>query len=298
MSNSLVFFEVTGSYFAVADPSVSGTINDPIVQAVSGLVTITPRLPKGYQAFVKDYLVQEAFNARQTISIIGNAIQGTWQLNFAGDLTGVMQFNVTPAALQAALEALPSIGAGNVSVAQGINPQSYDVDFINTLGDTHVLALVPSWNNLSDANGYDCTITVAVTSTGGAEIIADTSISLPHRKARIWSGVLSTIDYVDTPGVMLAANDPMLGLQDDPTWGPDLVYDVSYSAVTFNKESQMLGNVAFVAPTDSTPVCLTSPDTDLVNWKEPIHTVWTPQPPQLTVVTNWRHRGIPDRAVA
>ena len=294
--SDLVFFEVTGDYFAVADPSVSGTINDPIVQAVSGLVTFTPRLPKGYQALVKSFQIQTAFNARQTISMIGNPIQGIWQCNFAGDLTGDMQFNVTPAGLQAELEALPSIGAGNVAVAQGINPQSYDVDFINTLGNTHILAIVPTWNNLTDANGYSCSITVAVTSTGGPDIIADTSISLPQRKARIWSGVLSTIDYVDTPGVMLTANDPSLGIQTDQTWGPDLIYDVAYSAVSFNGESQMLGNVAFIAPLDATPVCITSPDTYLMNWQEPIHTVWSPQPPSVAVMSNWRHRNA--RAIA
>ena len=297
MPSSLMFFEVTGDFFAVADPSVSGAINDPIVQSVSGLVSFTPRLPKGYQALVSDYLVQAAFDGRQTISIIGNAIQGTWQLNFSGELTSVMQFNVSPANLQAALEALPSIAVGDVHVTAGINPQSYNVDFLNTLGNTDILALVPTWNNLSDANGYDCTITVAVTSTGGPQIVADTAISLPHRQARIWSGVLSTIDFVDTPGVMLAANDPMLGLDTDVTWGPDLIYDVAYSAVTFNGESQMLSNVAFVAPTDDTPVCITSPDTDFINWQAPIQTVWTPQQvlpqqPHLTAVTtNWRQRA-------
>jgi hypothetical protein len=293
MTTSLTFFEVTGSYFAVADPSVSGTINDPIVQAVSGLVTITPRLPVGFQAFVADYLVQAAFDATQTVSMIGNPIQGTWQLNNAGDITGVMQFNITPAALQAELAALPSIGAGNVNVTQGINPQSYNVAFLNTLGNTEILGMVATWNDLSDANGYDCEITVAVTSTGGPQIVADTSVSIPARAARIWSGVLSTIDYIDTPGVMLTANDPVLGITGD------LIYDVTYSSVTFNNESQVLGNVAFTAPVDATPVCITSPDTTLLNWEKPITTLWTPQPPTLAVVTNWRHRGaIPDRASA
>ena len=286
--NSLTFFETTGTYYAVADPSVSGTINDPIVQAVSGLVSFTPRLPKGFQTFVKDYLVQAAYNGQQTVSIIGNPVQGNWQLNYQGQLTAVMPYNVTPAALQTALQALSTIGTGNVLVSQGINPQSYNCDFTGTLAANQIEPMVPSWTNLTDANGYDCTITVAVTAQGGPQIVADTSISIPTRQARIWSGVLSTIDYVDTPGVMLTANSPALNL---PAAYSPLIYDVAYSAVTFNNQPQVMGNVAFQAPTDNTGVCITSPDTALLNYETPNNALWTPNQPTLAVVTNWRHRA-------
>jgi hypothetical protein len=285
---SMTFFEVTGTFYAVADPSISGTINEPIMQTVSGLVTFTPRLPAGFQAFVGDYLVQEAFDAEQTISMIGNPIEGTWQLNFGGDITAVMQFNITPADLQTALEALPSVGVGDIDVIAGINPQSYQVNFLNTLGATYILPLVPTWNNLTDANGYDCEITVAVSATGGPLITADTAISIPPRKARIWSGVLSTIDYVDTPGTQLVANDPILAI---PAEFQPLIYDVVYSAVTFNNASQMLANFAFEAPVDNTPVCITDPALHKLNYAKPDSTIFQPQKPNLTVVTNWRHRN-------
>ncbi len=42
---------------------------------------------------------------------------GTWKITFSGDETGVLAFNISAAALETALEALPSIGAGNISVA-------------------------------------------------------------------------------------------------------------------------------------------------------------------------------------
>jgi hypothetical protein len=287
---SVPFFEVTGSYYAVADPSISGTINDPIMQAINALVTFTPRLPVGYQAFVANYLVTAAYNAEQTISMIGNPVSGNWQLNCGGQLTTVMPYDVSPAALQTALAALSTIGTGNVLVVAGINPQSYNVEFTGALSSSEQLPLVPTWNNLTDANGYDCEITVATTALGSPQVVADTSISIPPRQARIMNGVLSTIDYVDTPGLYLTSDSPVLGL---PAAYEPLIYDVAFSAVTFNNSNQVLGNYAFQAPTDTTPVDLTDPTLAILNWGKPITEVWNPVPPATTrAVRDWRQRTV------
>ena len=271
---TLPFFEVTGTFYAVADPSVSGTINDPIMQPVNALVSFTPRLPIGYHAFVADYLVSAAYNALQVVSMIGNPIQGTWRLTYGSQPTAVMPFNITPAALQVQLEALAGIGAGNVLVVQGINPQSYNVEFRGALGATEILPLVATWSDLIDFNGYDCEITVATTSTGSPQITAPTSISIPPRKARIMAGVLSTIDYVDTPGVQLVSDSPLLAL---PAPYYPLIYDVAFSAATYNNAPQVLGNYAFVAPIDDTPVCITDPNLEKLTYAKPISYVWNPE---------------------
>jgi hypothetical protein len=292
--NSIQFFEVTGSFYAVADPSVSGTINDPIMQPVNALALFTPRLPVGFQAFVPDYLITAAYNAEQTVSMIGNPVQGTWQLNFNGQLTSVMPYNVSPSALQTALAALSTIGTGNVLVTSGLNPQSYNVEFTGSLGGTELLPLVPTWSDLTDANGYDCTITVATTALGSPQITADTSISVPPRQGRIMSGVLSTIDYTDTPGVMLTSDDPLLSI---PAAYEPLIYDVMFSAATFNGANQVLGNFAFQAPTDGTPVDLTGATLPKQNYQRPITDIWYPQPPAalaaqgVAVINDWRGRA-------
>jgi hypothetical protein len=273
---SLVFFPVSGTFYAVADPSVSGTINTPIVQPVNALVTFTPRLPIGFQAFMDHYLVSAAFNAEQTISMIGNPTQGTWTIQSplnAADITPSMPFNITPAALQTELAALPSIGAGNVLVVQGVNPQSYQVEFTGALGATTVPPLVLQWIDLIDANGYDCTITVATSATGSPQVVAPTSISIPPRQARIMAGVLSTIDYVDTPGVQLVCDDELLGI---PADFEPLIYDVAFTAVSFNDASQVLGNFAFQAPTDGTAVCISDPKLVKLPYQKPITHVWSP----------------------
>lgn len=303
--NSLTFFPVSGSFYAVADPSVSGTISDPQIQPVDALVTFTPRLPVGFQAFVDDYLISPAYNAQQTISIIGNAVQGTWQLTSplaSDETTSVLQFNATPSQVQTALTALPSIGAGNLVVTAGINPQSYNIDFTGALGELEILPLIPTWTDLTDANGYQCTITVVTTATGSPQITGPTSISIPPRSARIWSGVLSTIDYVDTAGIQLTAETAILNL---PDYLSPLIYDVAFSHVTFNSANQVLGNFAFQASADATPICITDPDTEKLNYQRPISTVWQPIPtdpsivgPGVAVMSDWRRRAADQPAAA
>ena len=46
MSVSVTFFDVTGFFQAIADPSVSGVLNQPIVQPINALVTFTRGWPK------------------------------------------------------------------------------------------------------------------------------------------------------------------------------------------------------------------------------------------------------------
>jgi hypothetical protein len=301
---SIPFFPVSGSFYAVADPSVSGTINDPVLQPVNALVTFTPRLPIGYQAFVADYLITAAYNAEQTITLIGNPVQGTFTVQSplsASDITPAQPYNVTPAALQSALAALPSIGTGNVLVVQGINPQSYDVEFTGALGNTAMLPMVLQWTDLIDANGYDATMTVATTATGSPRVTAPTSISIPARQARIMAGVLSTIDYVDTAGCQLVSNSPILAI---PAPYYPLIYDVAFTAATFNDASQVLGNFAFVAPTDATPVCITDPNLEKLAYQKPITYMWDPateeayETPNAAVVASmsgWRARATQEK---
>ena len=293
---SVQLFEVTGTFYAIADPSVSGTINDPMIQPINALCSFTPRLPAGYQAFIADYLVSNAYNAQQIVSMIGNPIMGVWWLNFYGQITGEMPFDVSPAALQIELESLSNIGTGNVNVVAGINPQSYDIEWTGTLGNTAMLPLVPTWSDLIDVNGYDCTITVVTTAVGSPQITAPTSISIPTRQARIMAGVLSTIDYVDTPGVQLVSNSPLLALPSP--WYP-LIYDVAFSAVTFNDANQVMANFAFVAPPDNTTVCISDPALEKLNYAAPITDLWVPQAEepyempgaQVVTLSGWRQRA-------
>lgn len=79
--------------------------------------------------------VQTALNEIQTVSITGAPTGGSFTLTFGAQTTGAIAWNATAAQVQSALQALSSIGAGNVSVAGGPGPSSaWVVTFTGTLG--------------------------------------------------------------------------------------------------------------------------------------------------------------------
>jgi hypothetical protein len=70
---------------------------------------------------------------------VSEASGGTYTLEFKGAKTTPLNWNATAAEVEAALKALPTIGAGNVSVAG--SPPSYGITFTGTLAATDVEAL-------------------------------------------------------------------------------------------------------------------------------------------------------------
>lgn len=270
MSTSLTFFEVTGHFDAVAEPSISGVLNTPVVQPVNALVTFTPRLPKGMLLYVSDYLVTAAYNAAQTVNLLGEPTGGTWTLNYGGDLTVPLSWSATPTQVQTALRNLAAVG-NNVTVTADVEPLAYDVAFTGTLGNQEVPALVGDANLLTNAQGAGfCAITVTRTALGSPQVVADTAIALPTITARIFNGVLSTIDRVDTPGIELASNIADFGLSGD------LIYDVAFSKVTYNGVAQVIAPFAFAAPADATAVVLSDPLLVRLAYQKPSDTMWTP----------------------
>jgi hypothetical protein len=280
---SLVFFPVSGTNFAVADPSISGGQNQPIIQPVSGLVLFTPRLQRGTSFWIDNYLVQAEYSAEQTVNIINNPNQGNWTLQILGVWTTNLAWNAANATVQNALVAAAGVTTADIHVATGINPQSYDVTFTGALANRSIPIMLADPGTLQNALGQGCEVTVDGTSTGGAQIIAPTAITIPPLQARIWNGVLSTIDQDDTPGFQLVANQPELGLF-SVTGLSELIYDVTFNSVTYNGGPGILAPWAFAAPTDATPVCLTDPSLDRLSWQPPISTTWTPPIPGLTLV--------------
>ncbi|MDW8267412.1 MAG: autotransporter-associated beta strand repeat-containing protein, partial [Gemmataceae bacterium] len=75
------------------------------------------------------------FNEVGTITLSG-ATGGTFQIGFNGATTGALAFNATAAAVQSALEALTTIGAGNVAVT-GSAGGPYTVTFQGALGSAN-----------------------------------------------------------------------------------------------------------------------------------------------------------------
>ena len=61
-------------------------------------------------------------NEQQTVTVTGTPTGGTFTLTYAGATTAAIPFGATSAQVVTALEALPNIGAGNVTGSGGALP--------------------------------------------------------------------------------------------------------------------------------------------------------------------------------
>ena len=73
------------------------------------------------------------------------ATSGTYTLSFRGVTTGSIAYNTTPANVQAALELLPTVGAGNVFVT-GANRGGYVITFQGVLAGQDIGDNDLTWN--------------------------------------------------------------------------------------------------------------------------------------------------------
>lgn len=81
-------------------------------------------------------------NEVQQLTLNTNVTAGTFRLSFLGQQTAPIAFNATPGAVQAALEALPNIGTGNVVVTGPVLPTgTLNIEFVGSLRDADVAQL-------------------------------------------------------------------------------------------------------------------------------------------------------------
>jgi hypothetical protein len=115
-------------------------------------------------------------NEQQTVTITGTPTGGTFTLTFNGATTANIAYNAAAAAVQAALEALPNIGTGQVAVSGGPGPGTpYVVTFQNQLGRQNV-------NQMTAAHAFTGGTTPAIavtTTTAGAS--TDSGLYVVHR---------------------------------------------------------------------------------------------------------------------
>jgi hypothetical protein len=103
-------------------------------------------------------------NEAQTLTITGGPTGGTWTGTYAGQTTGAIPFNATAATVRTALEALSTIGVGNVSVT-GSAGGPYTVTFIGTLAGANLAQMTASGAGLT--GGTAPSVAVATITAGG-----------------------------------------------------------------------------------------------------------------------------------
>ena len=261
-------FRVSADYVAVVDPNLSSSGSDSRVVSVGASLKFRPRLPAGFVAYAENFPVTQDIDAVQTVSVVGSPTGGSWALMFVTNIpTADIPFNATPAQVQSALEALASVGAGNVVVTAGVNPYSYKVQFTKALGHQTVALLVGNAKKLTGLKGSTFAVTASNTIYGGTARLASAGVVIPVREGRLWQGRLTSIDVQDSLGVELVSDDPMLNL---PAQGvTELIYDVDFTNVVWSGQPGKLVNFAFRAPKDSTGVCLTDPKLEKLPWIRP-----------------------------
>lgn len=146
-----------------------GVLGDFTVENAAINLVVTGALTKDGSSWgVGPYNVQTGVgtNEVQTITITGSPTGGDFTLTFDGETTDAIAYNASAAAVQAALDALPNISEGDVTVGGGVGPGTpWTVTFGGDYGYTSV-ELIEAVSALT--GGTDPEITVTETTPGAA----------------------------------------------------------------------------------------------------------------------------------
>lgn len=102
----------------------------------------------------------------QSVTITGTPTGGTFTLTLSGETTAGIAFNATAAAVESALEALPSLSAADVTVTGGPGPGTpYSVTFGGAYAGANVAQMTASAAGLT--GGTSPAVNIATTTAGG-----------------------------------------------------------------------------------------------------------------------------------
>lgn len=106
-------------------------------------------------------------NEVQSVTVTGDPTGGTYTLTYAGQTTAGIAYNATSTQVRTALQALSTIGSGNVTCSGGPHPGSaITVTFTGTLAGTDVAQMTASGTGLTGGTSPD--VTVSTVTPGGA----------------------------------------------------------------------------------------------------------------------------------
>jgi hypothetical protein len=119
-----------------------------------------------------------ASNATQVLTPSATLTSGTFQLQFRGQTTSAIAYNASAATIQAALEALSTIGAGNIVCTGGsINTTPVVCVFLSTLGGQEIDDLISVTGSTLNPVTVPATIEVQENHAGGGLFIESQSLS-------------------------------------------------------------------------------------------------------------------------
>lgn len=141
----------------------------------------------------------EAATEDQTITI--DATGGTFTITFRGGTTAAIAYNATAAQVQAALEALAEIDAGDVVVTGGPGATAaFHVKFQGQYAGTNVAAMTTGAGSLT---GGASTATVATATGGGSSASDGTEVAKGVLLDRV--PILTSLNQLTAPSLVVAA---------------------------------------------------------------------------------------------
>lgn len=167
----------------------------------------------------------ESANEVQQLGIAGNPTSGTWTITFEGETTDALQYDATPAQVQALLEELTTIGTGNVSVT-GTAGLLFNVEFVGDLAVTDVALMT------TDSSFDTGSTTIKLATTGAAMWFVELLTSLVGDWDLVYYKKCRSI----TPGVD-ATNDALRYETIPEFWHDAVVYGTGVSLLGIHNEA-------------------------------------------------------------
>lgn len=109
----------------------------------------------------------------------GTASGGTFTLTFDGDTTAAIAYNAAASAVQSALEALDSIGAGNITVSGTDIGTGYTCTFVNDLGGQNVAQMTIDDSSLTGSSPVG-QVTTSQAGAAGDDVVIDLDLPIKY----------------------------------------------------------------------------------------------------------------------
>lgn len=188
------------SFSAHVDLKPNAGVKFSVAADAVGMGPLT-NMRKGDTRFLRVECVGDVIDNNQTVTITGGPTGGTFTLTYKGQTTAGIAYNAASSAVQTALQALSTIGAGNATVS-GSAGGPYTVTFAGTLA-TDTTALTASGAGLTGGTSPSITVT-------------QTQIYLTF-----WHDMAIKIgqpsEWGDSDGIYMIEWD--CGIFEDSTWG-------------------------------------------------------------------------------
>lgn len=153
----------TGAVFTIEFTGADGSANQPQITVgdySAGTATHTPTVTT-----TPGSGSGSAVNEQQTVTLTGVPTGGTFTLTFDGQTTSAIAYNASSATVDAALEALSNIGAGDITVT-GSAGGPWTVEFGNAMAATNQPQMTANGASLTGGSGQSIAVAEVTASAG------------------------------------------------------------------------------------------------------------------------------------